>query len=94
MHQVMQDGEVYRLIVSALVHMNATHFLLNASSLIESGSVLETQMGTVPYLVDVSVMTILAHGFYVGAAWLEKCLLGNTMTYSKFRAPEIGSCKE
>ena len=79
------------MFIAGFVHLDVTHVLFNANSVIEAGVVMEPHMGAVPFLLDASMLILLAHGIYVSAAWIEKEKLGLPTTYySKGRAQHLG----
>eukprot|EP00210_Caulerpa_lentillifera_P002364 g2268.t1 len=78
---VIKRKEYYRLITSAFTHLDAPHLLYNLSAFIECGNILEKQMGVVPFVVEVTLLTLLSHGLYVLFAWIEHKTLERSSLY-------------
>lgn len=78
---MIKKREFYRLFTSAFTHVDVPHVLFNANALIDAGNVLEKQMGAVPFVTDVALITFLSHGLYTVVAWIEHSQLDRSMIY-------------
>lgn len=78
---MIKKREFYRLFTSAFTHVDVPHVLFNANALIDAGNVLEKQMGAVPFVTDVALVTLLSHGLYTAVAWIEHNQFDRSMIY-------------
>ena len=86
---LVQNGEVYRLLTGAFVHIDLLHFLCNAYALFMIGSMVEGYFGrwkyTVIYLVSLLSASLLSiamfDGFSIGASGAIFGLLGSLLYF-------------
>lgn len=74
-------GEFYRLFTSAFTHVDVPHALFNVTAFIEAGNFLEMQMGAVPFIADVLLITLTSQGLYVVVSWMQHILLDRSNQY-------------
>lgn len=66
---LIAHGEYYRLITSTYVHSGLLHILMNMSSLLPLGTILETKFGSWKFLVMTLWATLMCGSIYVLMAW-------------------------
>ena len=62
-HELLQDGDLIRLFLSAFYHANEVHFFTNMTSLLRTGVELETSMGSLEFGFMVASLLGLSQGF-------------------------------
>jgi membrane associated rhomboid family serine protease len=63
------NGEFYRIITSTFTHGGLLHIFMNMSSLLQLGTSLETQFGSMQFLFLTFWSTFMIGGFYVLLSW-------------------------
>ncbi len=68
--QVLLQGEYYRIVTSAFTHVSVLHIAMNMSSMLQLGSSLEMQFGSIPFLFLTMWAVLIIGLFYVGISFL------------------------
>lgn len=67
---VLHNGQVYRIITSALFHSNIMHIGMNMMSLLAIGASLEKRMGTFRLAAVIMASVFLTGSLYIVVAWV------------------------
>lgn len=68
--QVLMQGEYYRIVTSAFTHVGLLHIAMNMSSMLQLGTSLEMQFGSIPFMF-LTIWAVLIIGcVYVGISYL------------------------
>jgi membrane associated rhomboid family serine protease len=84
---VWVKGEYYRIITSAFTHAGILHIAMNMSSLVQLGSSLERQFGSLPFLFLTIWSLFLVGGLYVTIACTLTYITANN---SYIMTPSVG----
>jgi membrane associated rhomboid family serine protease len=73
---VLRDGQFYRLVTGALFHANLLHIVMNVTSTVAIGGMLERRIGTLMTLLTICWGILLVSSTYVLVSWLAHVALG------------------
>jgi rhomboid domain-containing protein 1 len=76
-HLVIDDGEYYRIVSSAFVHAGIMHIGMNMMSLFQMGPSIETQFGSLMFLLITIWSVFIAGTVYVSMAYLLAIVTGD-----------------
>ncbi|KAL3816906.1 hypothetical protein ACHAXA_006982 [Cyclostephanos tholiformis] len=76
---VLHDGQFHRLITGALLHSNLLHIVMNMTSTVAIGGMLEGRIGTLAMFLTISWGIFLVSSTYVLISWLAHVALGLRM---------------
>lgn len=96
---LVHEGEIYRLITGAFIHVDLLHFACNAYALFTIGSMVEGYFGRIKYgiiyavsLLSASLLSIaMSDGFSIGASGAIFGLLGSLLYFGYHYRVYFGS---
>ena len=75
--RILRRWQFYRLVTGALFHANMMHILMNTTSTMAIGGMLERRIGTLMTIFTIAWGTILTSSTYVLVSWLMYVVFGD-----------------